>query len=897
MKKNVFAFLSILFFNLCYAQITTLSENFDAATCTGNSAFNNGCVPPWVAAGGTPSIFNSGGGNNTAWMWSYNSLGEAISINHCFMQGITYTLSFQISTGDAGSNDPNIAQNGTVNFIATNNPGAVTATPIGDAIFQNNIGAYLNTPTGVSVNYTPTQDFNSLWIFPFWNGAPGGGQAEMTVDSILITMPNLNPCFTLVDTICDNQPIIPDLNCTIQNMTDYRWVIHEIDLSGNWSQVCASNYINGNVQTLDFRTLCPGVFQAGKKYAIVLEVVNSCGNVNVTDSTFREVYIDSCDQMIDECTEIISGESVYQKRIFTGQVNNMKTIATRISGGKIYSIHQNLDIVSGVKKNAMILTVKNLDNGSTIAAWEYDFGMNVFSKDLFIIDSQTGGSGIYVLANTSPTPGDADNSRWSPWISGLLMKIDFSGNVVWLKQKEVPVSGITADQIPDNIFFNSFSPYIVNNNLEGWILVGSVRLRVSTHFRMLPALVRTDTNGNDLYKKYLEFDIPCPNCTENAKQIESNWAIDISQQTNGLNKYAVLLESRDNFIGIVGHTVNDIRMSYILLDENLNINQGYSGLVRWWSSNAGVSNPLNPRKIQYDGNSIKIVGQYLNYDKGFIAEFSSPYTFNAASSSEITEPNGLVDVTFYNSNYYALGRHRVFEFDASLNYVKSSNNFDSPIFNPTDFWKNNNYIGNLINIPNTINGQVPLSGSTGLVINDLNSQTYRKLNNNLDQTCDLETSPPQIVQLQLIESDFPHVEEGLTIEDPVIQYPSVDDLTFDASCCKNGIQMFGLIDDTQNTLDKEANELTPLSIENDEDSKFNLKLFPNPTSQSFMIKNEGKVDTYDQVKVYNLEGKLLLQLNQFSIRNSIDMTSFSKGIYIIEVTVNNESQFKKLSFQ
>jgi hypothetical protein len=198
--------------------------DFNQATCGGNNAFNNGCVPNWTQTDGSPNI-NGFPGNSSAGMWSQNGQGEAIATGFDFKQGETYKICFRIKALDGGTFDPNIINNATINFVATNNAGAVTANPSGDLIFQETMGPYLNVWTNVSLEFTPTANFSQLWIFPFMAAPPSGGsQAQLLVDDISICCPEKE--ISIVPFWA--HPDCPEVVCEAQ-----KWPIHVIDENGN----------------------------------------------------------------------------------------------------------------------------------------------------------------------------------------------------------------------------------------------------------------------------------------------------------------------------------------------------------------------------------------------------------------------------------------------------------------------------------------------------------------------------------------------------------------------------------------------------------------------------------------------------------------------------------------
>ena len=252
--------------------------DFNDATCGGNGAFNNGCVPNWSHTERTPSIHGFGT-NPFAWMWSYNNRGEGIVTDFDFEEGETYTICFRIMADDKNSGDPNVANNATINFVATNNAGAIVANPTGDLIFQETMGPYLNVWTTISVQFTPTADFSQLWIFPFMaDPSDGISQAELSVDDISICCPEKE--LSIVPFW--DHPDCPEVVCEAEN-----WPIHVIDGNGNFVTSAGgvtiewTNVDTGNVLNQDFVYAHPQ-----ENWSVKVTYPNGC--------TYTATYYEDC---------------------------------------------------------------------------------------------------------------------------------------------------------------------------------------------------------------------------------------------------------------------------------------------------------------------------------------------------------------------------------------------------------------------------------------------------------------------------------------------------------------------------------------------------------------------------------------------------------------------------
>jgi hypothetical protein len=75
------------------------------------------------------------------------------------------------------------------------------------------------------------------------------------------------------------------------------------------------------------------------------------------------------------------------------------------------------------------------------------------------------------------------------------------------------------------------------------------------------------------------------------------------------------------------------------------------------------------------------------------------------------------------------------------------------------------------------------------------------------------------------------------------------------------------------------------SINNDN----KVKIFPNPSSTIFKIVSD---TTIDKITIFDTLGKEIL--TQFQNNNEINIEKLSKGIYLIEITSENEKIYKKL---
>ena len=499
--------------------------------------------------------------------------------------------------------------------------------------------------------------------------------------------------------------------------------------------------------------------------------------------------------LIEDCPcaiDTIQSQAVYQKRIFNGSSATLRTVSAIEHNNNLYTIHQQ-PVSPTTTNNSFILTVQDMATGSLVQSYEYFYAQgegqpnNFFAKEIKIVPESFGqDAGIYVLGNTDNGNNIGDNSRAGSGRTGALLHIDFSFNLVTAVSQETVVN---PTEKLSNVYYNAFSPVYKNGSFDGWIIVGAVRQKANSHYIMMPVVLRTGPDGYLYLARRLTFSIPCPTCDANANQVESNWAVDISDQVDiPGSEFAILLDSRSHFMGIAGHinnTAKTLRTSYILVDaQNLYFNyapfNGIGGSLTWWNANASPQFQMNSRKIIYESkagvSNIKIVGHYTDWQRGFIHEFSStsmvPYSFNAANSLELPETFGLVDFTKVDNKYYALGAKRVFEFDNNLNLTNQSNRILHSSYTTSDFHYSNNYIGGLIR------GHQ----DGGVVINDIRSQTIVKTNSFLEMTCEDDTPDIPIEPSNPAFAQFDYMDFDLELSPDVLSFQRID-ISFEEECC------------------------------------------------------------------------------------------------------------------
>ena len=107
---------------------------------------------------------------------------------------------------------------------------------------------------------------------------------------------------------------------------------------------------------------------------------------------------------------------------------------------------------------------------------------------------------------------------------------------------------------------------------------------------------------------------------------------------------------------------------------------------------------------------------------------------------------------------------------------------------------------------------------------------------------------------------------------------------------KNGEQDFSLIISGAGTL---MDSLGDLSVK--EQNFTGLKVYPNPTSDFVNLEGLSNELQGAEIVIYDISGKRLLNIqNAFqSQRETIDVSGFSQGVYLIDIYNNNRRQVIK----
>ncbi|HAS41119.1 MAG TPA: hypothetical protein DCS93_11605 [Microscillaceae bacterium] len=152
-----------------------------------SEAFNDGTVPNWRQSHGTPTIFSGapGQGAFAAWMYSYDGEGEGIVQNFSFEFGEQYEIKFWVKTNNPNGTIFIKAANGVPYGVTSRIDHEVPSVSSQQTIFND--GMNYDTWQEVTVEFTPNNDYEHLWIYPFLGAGVGTIQAELLIDGIQIT--------------------------------------------------------------------------------------------------------------------------------------------------------------------------------------------------------------------------------------------------------------------------------------------------------------------------------------------------------------------------------------------------------------------------------------------------------------------------------------------------------------------------------------------------------------------------------------------------------------------------------------------------------------------------------------------------------------------------------------
>jgi hypothetical protein len=116
--------------------------------------------------------------------------------------------------------------------------------------------------------------------------------------------------------------------------------------------------------------------------------------------------------------------------------------------------------------------------------------------------------------------------------------------------------------------------------------------------------------------------------------------------------------------------------------------------------------------------------------------------------------------------------------------------------------------------------------------------------------------------------------------------------------CVTGVTCTDCNDGFNPSLDVNCNLITyfdtAVALSVNEEEYINFALFPNPSSGLFTITSGNQFNRNYVVSVFNVIGNLEKQFNWNGERMSLNLTAYSKGVYIVKVSNGKSTEFKKL---
>jgi len=93
---------------------------------------------------------------------------------------------------------------------------------------------------------------------------------------------------------------------------------------------------------------------------------------------------------------------------------------------------------------------------------------------------------------------------------------------------------------------------------------------------------------------------------------------------------------------------------------------------------------------------------------------------------------------------------------------------------------------------------------------------------------------------------------------------------------------------------------TIVDVKNINKEEINFSISPNPTSHSFFIKNKTSTNTENQIQLFDLNGKMMIEKNIHLLQNQnieIETTHLSAGIYFLKISNEEYSKIQKIVIQ
>ena len=82
-------------------------------------------------------------------------------------------------------------------------------------------------------------------------------------------------------------------------------------------------------------------------------------------------------------------------------------------------------------------------------------------------------------------------------------------------------------------------------------------------------------------------------------------------------------------------------------------------------------------------------------------------------------------------------------------------------------------------------------------------------------------------------------------------------------------------------------------------TELSVKIYPNPTQGDLKIEitggnNESLINPSNCIKVWDMVGRMIINLKSLSELNSIDLTPYCNGAYVMHITINGKTKDYKI---
>ena len=104
-----------------------------------------------------------------------------------------------------------------------------------------------------------------------------------------------------------------------------------------------------------------------------------------------------------------------------------------------------------------------------------------------------------------------------------------------------------------------------------------------------------------------------------------------------------------------------------------------------------------------------------------------------------------------------------------------------------------------------------------------------------------------------------------------------------------------LVDHMHNAIDPPVEETITFTIDTGlsttDNEKLDMRIYPNPVNENF-VTIISPVQGLKEIEVYSVTGRKLMDTRTY--KSTVNLSSFNSGIYMVKVTINDQSKVSKL---